>query len=140
MKKDIFYTICTKVFDYLNSNEQLTLFLEGEDSQYFRFNDSKLRQSGIIEDFNITLSLYHGNKSLQSMTTISSDIDFSVKNLTREIDVLRSSLDATPSNNNIIFPEINHPYIIVIMVGTIYIIHIGISNSAKRMLIIIKWG
>ena len=89
MKKDIFYTICTKVFDYLNSNEQLTLFLEGEDSQYFRFNDSKLRQSGIIEDFNITLSLYHGNKSLQSMTTISSDIDFSVKNLTREIDVLR---------------------------------------------------
>ena len=51
MKKDIFYTICTKVFDYLNSNEQLTLFLEGEDSQYFRFNDSKLRQSGIIEDF-----------------------------------------------------------------------------------------
>ena len=105
MKKDIFYTICTKVFDYLNSNEQLTLFLEGEDSQYFRFNDSKLRQSGIIEDFNITLSLYHGNKSLQSMTTISSDIDFSVKNLTREIDVLRSSLDATPSNNNIIFPD-----------------------------------
>ena len=56
MKKDIFYTICTKVFDYLNSNEQLTLFLEGEDSQYFRFTDSKLRQSGIIEDFNITLS------------------------------------------------------------------------------------
>ena len=59
MKKEVFYTLCSRIFDYLNSDEQLTLFLEGEDSQYFRFNDSKLRQSGIIEDFNLTLSLYN---------------------------------------------------------------------------------
>ena len=62
MKKEVFYTLCSRIFDYLNSDEQLTLFLEGEDSQYFRINDSKLRQSGIIEDFNLTLSLYNKNK------------------------------------------------------------------------------
>ena len=78
MKIEVFYTLCSRIFDYLNSDEQLTLFLEGEDSQYFRFNDSKLRQSCVIEDFNLTLSLYNKNKCLQSMTTISADLDSSV--------------------------------------------------------------
>ena len=90
MKKEIFYTLCSKVFDCLNSDEQLTLFLEGENSQYFRFNDSKLRQSGIIEDFNLTLSLYNKNKCLQSMTTISADLDSSVRKVIKEIDILKN--------------------------------------------------
>jgi predicted transcriptional regulator len=74
MKKDIFQTICSQVFDSLKENEQLTVYLEGENSQYFRFNDSKLRQSGIIEDYAVTISLFSGKKSLQSSTTLSSDI------------------------------------------------------------------
>ncbi|MEE3139366.1 MAG: hypothetical protein VX271_02590, partial [Candidatus Neomarinimicrobiota bacterium] len=105
MKKEVFYTLCSRIFDYLNSDEQLTLFLEGEDSQYFRFNDSKLRQSGVIEDFNLTLSLYNKNKCLQSMTTISADLDSSVRKIIQEIDVLRSSLNATPPSDNIVFPD-----------------------------------
>ena len=103
MKKEIFYTLCSKVFDCLNSDEQLTLFLEGENSQYFRFNDSKLRQSGIIEDFNLTLSLYNKNKCLQSMTTISADLDSSVRKVIKEIDILRLSLNATPPSDHIVF-------------------------------------
>ena len=105
MKKEVFYTLCSRIFDYLNSDEQLTLFLEGENSQYFRFNDSKLRQSGIIEDFNLTLSLYNKNKCLQSITTISADLDSSVRKIIQEIDVLRSSLNATPPSDNIVFPD-----------------------------------
>ena len=63
MKKEIFQNICSKVFSSLKDNEQLTIYLEGENSQYFRFNDSKLRQSGIIEDYAVTISLYAGKKS-----------------------------------------------------------------------------
>ena len=46
------------MFSSLKNNEQLTIYLEGENSQYFRFNDSKLRQSGIIEDYAVTISLF----------------------------------------------------------------------------------
>jgi len=79
--------------------------MEGENSQYFRFNDSKIRQTGIIEDYNVTLSLYHGKKSLQATTTVSSDIDYSVKNLISEIDGLRAPLSLIPENNFTAFPQ-----------------------------------
>ena len=70
MKKEIFHDICSQVFSFLENNEQLTIYLEGENSQYFRFNDSKLRQSGIIEDYAVTISLFSGKKSLQSAARV----------------------------------------------------------------------
>ena len=105
MKKEIYNTICSQVYSTLEEGEGLTIYMEGENSQYFRFNDSKIRQTGIIEDYNVTLSLYHGKKSLQATTTISSDIDYSVKNLISEINGLRAPLSLIPENNFTAFPE-----------------------------------
>lgn len=105
MKKDIFQSICSQVFDSLKENEKLTVYLEGENSQYFRFNDSKLRQSGIIEDYAVTISLFSGKKSLQSSTTLSSDIKSSVSNLTNEINALRDPLSLIPENDFTCFPD-----------------------------------
>ena len=105
MKKEIYNTICSQVYSTLEEGEGLTIYMEGENSQYFRFNDSKIRQTGIIEDYNVTLSLYRGKKSLQATTTISSDIDYSVKNLISEINGLRAPLSLIPENNFTAFPE-----------------------------------
>jgi len=105
MKKEIYNTICSQVYGTLKEGEDLTIYMEGENSQYFRFNDSKIRQTGIIEDYNVTLSLYHGKKSLQATTTVSSDIDYSVKNLISEIDGLREPLFLIPENNFTAFPD-----------------------------------
>jgi len=105
VKKEIYNTICSQVYNTLKEGEDLTIYMEGENSQYFRFNDSKIRQTGIIEDYNVTLSLYHGKKSLQATTTVSSDIDYSVKNLISEIDGLRAPLSLIPENNFTAFPQ-----------------------------------
>ena len=105
MKKEIFQNICSQVFSSLQENEQLTIYLEGENSQYFRFNDSKLRQSGIIEDYAVTISLFSGKKSLQSATTVSSDIESSVGNLKNEIQALRDPLSLIPDNEFTSFPD-----------------------------------
>ena len=105
MKKEIYSTICSQVYSTIKEGEDLTIYMEGENSQYFRFNDSKIRQTGIIEDYNVTLSLYHGKKSLQATTTVSSDIDYSVKNLISEIDGLREPLSLIPENNFTAFPD-----------------------------------
>tara|TARA_X000000368_G_scaffold146930_1_gene115872 strand:- start:120 stop:1460 length:1341 start_codon:yes stop_codon:yes gene_type:complete len=105
VKKEIYNTICSQVYNTLQEGEDLTIYMEGENSQYFRFNDSKIRQTGIIEDYNVTLSLYYGKKSLQATTTVSSDIDYSVKNLISEINGLRDPLSLIPENNFTAFPE-----------------------------------
>ena len=104
MKNEIYNSICSQVYATLKEGESLTIYMEGENSQYFRFNDSKIRQTGIIEDYKVTLSLYHGKKSLQATTTISSDINYSVKNLTSEINSLRDPLSLIPDNNFTVFP------------------------------------
>jgi len=104
MKKEIYNEICSQVYATLKEGESLTIYMEGENSQYFRFNDSKIRQTGIIEDYKMTLSLYHGKKSLQATTTVSSDIDYSVKNLISEIDSLREPLLLIPNNDFTAFP------------------------------------
>jgi hypothetical protein len=106
MKKEIFQNICFSSFQFFESNEQLTIYLEGENSQYFRFNDSKLRQSGIIEDYAVTISLFSGKKSLQSATTVSSDIESSVSNLKNEIQALRDPLSLFLIMNLLVFPII----------------------------------
>ena len=105
MNKDIFNSICSQVFDSLKETEQLTIYFEGENSQYFRFNDSKLRQSGIIEDYAVTISIFNGKKSLQSSTTISADIDSSVNNLINEVSALREPLELIPENEFTVFPD-----------------------------------
>ena len=105
MKKEIFQEISSQVFSSLKNNEQLTIYLEGENSQYFRFNDSKLRQSGIIEDYAVTISLFLGKKSLQAATTVSSDIESSVNNLRNEIHALRDPLSLIPENEYTSFPD-----------------------------------
>ena len=105
MKKELYNAICDQVYISLKEGEQLTIYMEGENSQYFRFNDSKIRQTGIIEDYKVTLSLFHGKKSLQATTTISSDINYSVKNLISEINGLREPLSLIPENSFTEFPE-----------------------------------
>ena len=104
MKKEIYSSICSQVYSTLIEGEGLTIYMEGENSQYFRFNDSKIRQTGIIEDYKVTLSLYHGKKSLQATTTVSSDIDYSVNNLISEINSLREPLSLIPDNDFTVFP------------------------------------
>ena len=104
MKKEIYNSVCSQVYASLKEGEGLTIYMEGENSQYFRFNDSKIRHTGIIEDYKVTLSLYLGKKSLQATTTVSSDIDYSVKNLISEIDSLREPLSLIPDNDFTIFP------------------------------------
>ena len=76
MKKEIYSSICSQVYSTLKEGEGLTIYMEGENSQYFRFNDSKIRQSWYYRRLcKVTLSLYHGKKSLQATTTVSSDIE-----------------------------------------------------------------
>ena len=53
MKNEIYNSICSQVYATLKEGESLTIYMEGENSQYFRFNDSKIRQTGIIEDYKV---------------------------------------------------------------------------------------
>ena len=62
--KDTFFYICDEVIKKLNKNEDLIISFSGESSQYIRFNNAKIRQTGCIDDANIFLNFIKINLSL----------------------------------------------------------------------------
>ena len=66
-KKETFYNIGQNLFKDLEKGEDLTIAFSGEETDYFRFNGAKVRQSlNVIQgDFNMTLNSRNKTASLR---------------------------------------------------------------------------
>ena len=53
----LFNSLSEKLIDQLNVDEYLKISINGEHSQFIRFNQSKVRQSGIVEDASLYMNL-----------------------------------------------------------------------------------
>ena len=49
------------LFSILKNGETLITNISGESSQFIRFNNSKVRQTGIIDDMNFSMTLLSNN-------------------------------------------------------------------------------
>ena len=58
----IFNDLSESLFAELNKNEEAILSFSGENSQFIRFNNASIRQTGIVNDAEIELKLISGNK------------------------------------------------------------------------------
>ena len=52
-----FQQLCNILLDNLQTEEYLTIELNGEQTQFIRFNGAKVRQTGIVKDGSIKLTL-----------------------------------------------------------------------------------
>ena len=52
------------LFSISKSDETLITNISGENSQFIRFNNSKVRQTGIIDDMNFSMTLLSNNINL----------------------------------------------------------------------------
>ena len=57
-----FYQLADRLIDRLERGEHLTISLESERSQFTRFNHAKVRQSGVVADGNVTISLIYNQR------------------------------------------------------------------------------
>ena len=61
---DYFNKLNDFLFSLLSDNEIIKVGLWGESSQFIRFNNSKIRQTGIVDDMSYSICLIH-NLSLE---------------------------------------------------------------------------
>lgn len=77
--KSYFETLSKNLFAALSPNEHLNISLQGDDTQFVRINGSKVRQSGVVENYYFSFLFISGSseKALKSATgqiTLSMDL------------------------------------------------------------------
>ncbi len=100
-----FYQITDYLVDRLHSGEHLTINLASERSQFTRFNHAKVRQSGMVADGDITLTLISNQREAYAKFPFTGDRDLDSANASQSLDYLRQEVHQLPENPYIVIPE-----------------------------------
>ena len=61
--EQMFRSLCDALFSELNKDELLTLSFGGESSQFIRFNNAGVRQTGLVDDSTIELKFIANDRT-----------------------------------------------------------------------------
>ena len=105
--ENIFNIISENVFTLLNKEEYLTLSFSSESTQFIRFSQSKIRQTGLVDDATLELELIHNNRTCGESFTLSGDTDADIQSATDILSNLRMEIVQLPEDPYIVIPENN---------------------------------
>jgi predicted Zn-dependent protease len=88
----------------LQSNESLTVELVAEASQFTRFNQAKVRQTGSIENGSVTLTLMGDERSATETVTFTGEKDVDWPLLMTALATLRQELPQLPPDPYLVLP------------------------------------
>ena len=63
--KTQFYNISDLLFNLLEDGEEITVSCSGESTQFIRFNNAKIRQTGLVDDGDLSINLIHNNRNCE---------------------------------------------------------------------------
>ena len=87
----IFNSLGQSLFSELNDGEDLILSFYGENSQFVRFNNASVRQTGLVDDADIGLKFIANGRTCGGGFTVSGNFDTDLKRAKR--DNLNSAVD-----------------------------------------------
>ena len=93
------------LFSLLTSEEILTVGMWGETSQFIRLNNSKIRQTGIIDDMSYSLALIANRRQVSCSTTLNGDVELDKNHLLNILNSLRCDIEKVPEDPYIVYPK-----------------------------------
>ena len=84
-----FKNISKVIYSYLKKNELLTLSFTGEESQFIRLNNAKIRQTGLVNDADIHMKMIANGRTCTGSFTLSGNDDIDTKRAGLEIERMR---------------------------------------------------
>ncbi|MGG6297494.1 TldD/PmbA family protein [Leptolyngbya sp. AN02str] len=102
--ESIFFTIQQAIAAELQTEEQFTLSLIGESSQFMRFNGAKVRQTGSVTDCSVTLSLMAHERTSSQTMSLMGDRDRDVAAGLAMLRALRQELPQLPVDPYLVLP------------------------------------
>jgi predicted Zn-dependent protease len=87
----------------LTGDEVFTLGYGGEDSDFVRFNESKIRQAGHVQQKHLSLDLIIGSRHATGVTTLSGVAEDDQSRLTELLADLRQKVPALPEDPHLLY-------------------------------------
>ena len=84
-----FKNISKVIYSHLNKDELLTLSFTGEESQFIRLNNAKIRQTGLVNDADIHMKMIANGRTCTGSFTLSGNNDMDTKRSGLEIERMR---------------------------------------------------
>ncbi|MFC1565546.1 metallopeptidase TldD-related protein [Candidatus Neomarinimicrobiota bacterium] len=103
--EQIFNKISDQLYSDLKTDENLTLSLQGENSQFIRINNAKIRQTGLVNNTDLSFDFIYDNRNCQGQITLSGEYDNDYKRATDELNRLRAEIVQLPEDPFIVLPE-----------------------------------
>ena len=101
----IFKAISEAILNSLEQGEALTLSLDGEASNFTRFSQSKVRQTGIVAQANLGFSLMKDQRRTQSSISLSGDVEVDRQLGIAELKRLRLEVVQLPEDPYLVLPS-----------------------------------
>tara|TARA_Y100001970_G_scaffold255799_1_gene332848 strand:+ start:2784 stop:4106 length:1323 start_codon:yes stop_codon:yes gene_type:complete len=131
--KETFFYICDAVIKQLNLDEDLIISFSGENSQYIRFNNAKIRQTGCIDDANIYLNFIKNNRSCKTSISFQGKQSIDLNNVLDQVQIMRDEINQLPEDPFIVKPG-NYESIVEINKGML----IDKNNVVDKILPLIQ--
>ena len=102
--EQIFNKISDQLYSDLKTDENLTLSLQGENSQFIRVNNAKIRQTGLVNNTDLAFDFIFNNRNCQGQITLSGDYDNDYKHAAGELNRLRAEIVQLPEDPFVVLP------------------------------------
>ena len=99
-----FNNLCESLFSQLMPGENLVLSLNGENSQFVRFNNASVRQTGMVDDADLGLKFIFNGRTCNGGFTISGDYNVDQKRGLNEIERMRKESKEIPEDPFLVMP------------------------------------
>ena len=89
--EQLFNQLSETLLNNLNAGEQLKVAIGGENSQFVRFSQSKVRQSGLVDDANLSIVLINDDRTCSGSFTLTENIDID-EELSESLQILKYAI------------------------------------------------
>jgi predicted Zn-dependent protease len=103
--EESFNNLTQKLFNQLTKEEYLIIQLKAENSHFIRFNNGKIRQTGIVIDGEISLKLMANKRNIFAKFPLTGDIKVDEEIALENLAYLRTEIIILPEDPFVVLPE-----------------------------------
>ena len=103
--EQLFNQLSETLLNNLNAGEHLKVAIGGENSQFVRFSQSKVRQSGLVDDANLSIVLINDDRTCSGSFTLTGNIGIDETTAMEEMNRLRTEVGTLPKDPFVVMPE-----------------------------------
>ena len=101
----LFNQLSETLLNNLQNGEHLKLTIGGENSQFVRFSQSKVRQSGLVDDASLSIVLINNERTCNGGFTLTGNITADEETAMEELNRLRDEVGTLPKDPFVVMPE-----------------------------------